>query len=46
MPRAAAKPSAPKREIVKPKSFQDIILQLSAYWSSKGCAISASAAPT
>ena len=23
----------------KPKSFQEIILRLSAYWSSKGCAI-------
>ena len=35
----AEKTAAPKREIVKPKSFQDIILKLSAYWSSKGCAI-------
>ena len=34
-----AKPAVVKREIVKPKSFQDIILKLSAYWSSKGCAI-------
>ena len=30
---------APKRDIQKPKSFQEIILKLSAYWSSKGCAI-------
>ena len=35
-----AKPAAPKREIIKPKSFQDIILKLSDYWSSRGCAIS------
>jgi glycyl-tRNA synthetase alpha subunit len=39
----AEKTAAPQktigREIVKPKSFQDIILKLSAYWSSKGCAI-------
>ena len=34
-----AKSAAPKREIIKPKSFQDIILKLSGYWSSKGCAI-------
>ena len=31
--------AAAKRDIQKPKSFQEIILRLSAYWSSKGCAI-------
>ena len=34
-----AKPAAPKRQIEKPKSFQEIILKLSNYWSERGCAI-------
>ncbi len=33
------KAAAQKRDIQKPKSFQEIILKLSSYWSSKGCAI-------
>jgi glycyl-tRNA synthetase alpha chain len=28
-----------RREIQKPRSFQEIVLKLSAYWSSRGCAI-------
>jgi glycyl-tRNA synthetase alpha chain len=39
MTRAPARSKAARREADRPRSFQEIILNLSAYWASQGCAI-------